>query len=314
MQDRHRDVALFRYSLSREAADASLTKAERGAMVRALSGRDHAGPAGERVQVSRNTIDRWIRWWRAGGFEALVPVPRVSARSTSAGVLDLAVKLKREVPGRTAAQVAEIIATAEGCSPSARTIQRHFAGLGLNIRPDGSIPVAFGRFEAAAPNDRWTGDALHGPVVEGHKAYLFAFVDDHSRAIPGHRWGHSEDTVRLEAALRAGLASRGVPRSVYVDNGSAFVAAPLLRAYAVSASASSTPGRDGPPYPANPTAMLWRRDPVLLEESAWTSTTGAVSGVTDDAWLQRAQSRHSSSLTRTAAGRWGARQPQGSVW
>ncbi len=39
--------------------------------------------------------------------------------------------------------------------------------------------------------------------------------------------------MRLEAALRHGLASRGVPRSIYVDNGSAFVAAPLLRACAV---------------------------------------------------------------------------------
>jgi hypothetical protein len=51
--------------------------------------------------------------------------------------------------------------------------------------------------------------------------------------VVGYRWGHSEDTVRLEAALRHGLASKGVPASVYVDNGSAFVAAPLLRACAV---------------------------------------------------------------------------------
>jgi putative transposase len=148
-------------------------------------------------------------------------------------MLDMAIKLKREVPARTAAQVAEIIAVAEGVGPSRRTVQRHFARLGLNIRPDGSAPVAFGRFEAEVPNDRWTGDALHGPVIEGHKAYLFAFIDDHSRTLVGYRWGHSEDTVRLEAALRHGLACRGVPRSIYVDNGSAFVAAPLLRACAV---------------------------------------------------------------------------------
>ncbi|HSH61904.1 MAG TPA: DDE-type integrase/transposase/recombinase, partial [Acidimicrobiales bacterium] len=125
------------------------------------------------------------------------------------------------------------------------TIQRHFARLGLSTRPDGTAPVAFGRFEAEAPNDRWTGDALHGPSVGGTKAYLFAFLDDHSRAIPGYRWGHSEDTVRLEAALRHGLASKGVPRSVYVDNGSAFVAAPLLRACAILAIrlVHSRPGR-----------------------------------------------------------------------
>jgi len=233
MDDRHRDVALFRYSLIREAADPALTNAERGQLVRALAARDHTGPAGERVRVARNTLDRWIRNWRAGGFEALMPAARSAEPVTPVAVLDLAVKLKREAPGRTAAQVAQVIAAVEGWAPSERTIQRLFARLGLNTRPDGTPPAAFGRFEAAAANDRWTGDALHGPVVGGRKAYLFAFVDDHSRALVGYRWGHSEDTVRLEAALRHGLGSRGVPRSIYVDNGSAFVAAPLLRACAV---------------------------------------------------------------------------------
>ncbi len=217
MDDRHRDVALFRYSLIREAADPALTKAERGRLVRALAARDHVGPSGERVRVARNTLDRWIRAWRAGGFEALAPVARSAEPTTPAATLDLAVKLKREAPGRTAAQVGAVIAAAEGWAPSERTIQRLFARLGLNTRPDGTPPVAFGRFEAAAANDRWTGDALHGPVVGGHKAYLFAFLDDHSRALTGYRWGHSEDTVRLEAALRHGLGSRGIPRSVYVD-------------------------------------------------------------------------------------------------
>src|SRR3990170_1434247 len=34
------------------------------------------GPAGERVRVSRPTLDRWIRAWRKGGFAALLPQPR----------------------------------------------------------------------------------------------------------------------------------------------------------------------------------------------------------------------------------------------
>ena len=233
MQDRHRDVALFRYSLIREAAGPLVSNADRGLLVRAVAARDHRGPTGELVRVARSTLDRWIRQWRSGGFEALVPASRAAEPATPAAVLDLAVKLKRETPGRTAAQVTAIIAAVDGWAPSERTVQRLFARHSLNTRPDGTPPAAFGRFEAAAPNDRWTGDALHGPLVGGRKAFLFAFIDDHSRAIPGYRWGHSEDTVRLEAALRHGLASRGIPRQVYVDNGSAFVSAPLLRTCAV---------------------------------------------------------------------------------
>ena len=40
-------------------------------------------------------------------------------------------------------------------------------------------PAVFGRFEAARPNEIWTGDALHGPRIGGRKTYLFAFLDDH---------------------------------------------------------------------------------------------------------------------------------------
>ena len=76
------------------------------------------------------------------------------------------------------------------------------------------------------------GTRCTAPGSSGRKTYLFAFVDDYSRAVVGHRWGLAEDTVRLAAALRPALASRGVPERIYVDNGSAFVDAWLLRACA----------------------------------------------------------------------------------
>src|SRR6266567_6650138 len=62
--------------------------------------------------------------------------------------------------------------------------------------------TAFGRFEAGRPNEIWTGDALHAIRVGGRKTYLFAFIDDHSRAVMAARFGFAEDTIRLAAALR----------------------------------------------------------------------------------------------------------------
>jgi putative transposase len=233
--ERAHDIALFRYALIRQAADPALSSKQRGVLVRQLAAAEHRGPFGRPVRYSRESLDRWIRAWKAGGFEALLPTARHLEPRTDAAVLELAAALKREVPARTAAQVAAILAAHAGQAtavPSARTLQRHFARLELNTRPDGRPPRSFGRFEAEAANDRWTGDALHGPTIGGRKTYLFAFIDDHSRALVGYRWGHSEDTVRLEAALRAGLAARGVPKVVYVDNGSAFVSSQLLRALA----------------------------------------------------------------------------------
>ena len=236
--ERARAIGLFRYQLIREAADPRLSTKARGRLVRGLAAREHLDPAGRRRRISRDTLDRWIRAWRRGGFDALVPDPRQSAPRLPVEVIEMAVSLKRENPARTAAQVRRILRAQMGWSPGERTLQRHFA-------EDPQIAAVLGRFEADRPNELWTGDALHGPSIGGRKTYLFAFLDDHSRAIVGHRFGFAEDTVRLAAALRPALGSRGVPDAVYVDNGSAFVDAWLLRACAKLGIrlVHSTPGR-----------------------------------------------------------------------
>jgi putative transposase len=235
VDDRRHALALFRYSLVREAADPALSTRQRGKLVRQLADRDHLGPDGERVRISRNTLDRWIRAWRAGGFEALLPADRSVAQLRSPlELLELAAALKREAPMRTSAQITQILRTThpDQQAPSPATIRRYFRRIGLHLGV-AERPQAFGRFEAARPNLLWTGDALHGPTMDGRKTYLFGFIDDHSRTLVGYRWGLGEDTLRLEAALRAGLAARGVPAALYVDNGSAFVSKQLERACAV---------------------------------------------------------------------------------
>jgi putative transposase len=250
--ERARAIGLFRYQLIREAADPALSTRARGRLVREIAAREHTDPSGRVRKISRDTLDRWIRAWRRGGFDALVPSPRQSSPRLPVEVLEMAVALKRENPARTAAQVRRILRAQMGWAPGERTLQRHFAHdpqiaavLGALAAGGRGSQVVFGRFEADRPNQLWTGDALHGPTIAGRKTYLFAFLDDHSRAIVGHRFGFAEDTVRLAAALRPALGSRGVPDAVYVDNGSAFVDAWLLRACATLGIRliHSTPGR-----------------------------------------------------------------------
>lgn len=236
-EDRRREIGLFRYALVRDVADPGLSKAERGRLVRALADREHLGPDGRLVRVSRTTIGRWTRAYRHGGFEALVPQPRVTPLRTPAEMLELAFQLKRERPERTAAQVREIMLAAGGRAPGLRTLQTHLARAGLNVRADGRSPgKVYGRFEAGIRNELWTGDGLHGPTLAGRlarRAVLLGFIDDHSRLLVGWRWGTGEDVFRLEAALRSGLMTRGVPEAILVDRGSAFVSSQLLRACAV---------------------------------------------------------------------------------
>ena len=217
--ERARETGLFRYSLVQELLEPGLSLAERGWRAREMAARVHEGPGGRRVTVSYATLTRWRRAYEEGGFDALVPSPRQPAPRTPEEVLALAEALKREKPGRTAAQVRRVLQVTSGWAPSDRTLQRLFERLELNRPAPGPEEEqrAFGRFECTRPNEMWTGDTLHGPVIGGAKSYLFAFVDDHSRAVMGARWAHHDNVVRMAAAFRPALQARGVPRACYLD-------------------------------------------------------------------------------------------------
>ena len=130
-KDRAEKIALFRYQLIREAADESVTCRQRGPMVRALAVLEHRGPFGEPVHVSKDTIDRWIRAWRRGGFDGLKPQDRAQGPATPPQILALAATLKRERPMRTAAQIRRIMAETLGDAPSESTLLRHFRSLDI---------------------------------------------------------------------------------------------------------------------------------------------------------------------------------------
>jgi putative transposase len=226
-------IALWRWSLIEPAMDDALTSRQRGQVVRELAGREHAGPSGRTVSVSRKTIDRWITARRSGGFDALVPSPRQSSPRTDPQVVDLAVGLKKENPARTAAQVRRVLAAQLGWAPSERAIQRWFEARELTTRPGGQPPQAYGRFQADRVNEIWTADLMNGPVVAGRSCHLAGIIDDHSRFLTGHQFIRRPDAVRFAGVLRSAVTRYGIPATLYADNGGCFTDASLARSCAV---------------------------------------------------------------------------------
>jgi putative transposase len=232
-RQRAQTIALWRWSLIEPAMDPALTSRQRGAVVRALAGREHPGPHGGTVSVSRKTIDRWVTARRSGGFDALVPAPRQCAPRTDAQVVDLAVGLKKENPARTAAQVRRVLAAQLGWAPSERAIQRWFEARELTTRPGGQPPAAYGRFQAEKVNEIWTADLMNGPQVAGRICHLAGIIDDHSRFLTGHQFVRRPDAIRFAAVLRAAVQRHGVPAILYTDHGGCFTDASLARTCAV---------------------------------------------------------------------------------
>ncbi|HUZ03213.1 MAG TPA: DDE-type integrase/transposase/recombinase [Thermomicrobiaceae bacterium] len=234
-------VALHRWAVIAEAANARLSPAERGAVVRRIAGRGHTDPDGAQRRYSRGTIDRWIRAWRAGGLEGLKPAPRSDTGAVRAHpeLFSEAAALRLELPSRSAAQIASILFHRHGVRVAERTVSGQLRRRGLHREALAAEPKVFGRYEAAAPNERWITDVLIGPPVpwpqqpSSVRARLFLIVDDHSRLLVDGRFFAHENTRSGQELLRRAIIRRGLPQVLYADNGAPFANAWLSRTCAV---------------------------------------------------------------------------------
>jgi transposase InsO family protein len=233
-------LALWRYHLIAEALDPKLSGRERGLLVRRIAG-EHTTPAGDIRAVSRNTLDRWIRRYRSEGLAGLHDRPRSDRGSArlDAALLDEAIRLRLEQPARSAAHISDIVRARHGVRLPERTLAEQFRRRGLTraeLLRDGRT---FGRYEADAPDERWIGDVLVGPFVPhprapgSVRARLFLLVDDHSRLLVHGRWVGNETLRAGQEVLHAAILRRGLPESLYVDNGASYSGAELARSCAI---------------------------------------------------------------------------------
>ncbi len=121
---------------------------------------------------------------------------------------------------------------------------------GINGMIEGPAKKARLAFAKAHANEMWQGDTLHGPYIkiEGKpmKTYLLCFIDDASRVIPHGQFYLADSTVNLIDCFQSAICKRGVPQSIYVDNGSNYSAKELsLISARLGIQLIHTPVRDG---------------------------------------------------------------------
>jgi putative transposase len=240
-REQQEQVALHRWAVIAEAANARLSPAERGVAVRAAAARTHTHPDGTTRRYSRGTIDRWVRAWRAGGLAALRPAPRSDAGAVRAHpeLADEAAALRLELPTRSAAQIASILFHRHGVQVAERTVRQQLRRRGLHRQALAAEPKVFGRYEAERANERWITDVLVGPwvpwprVEASVRARLFLIVDDHSRLLVDGRFFAHENARAGQELLRRAITRRGLPDVLYADNGAPFANAWLARTCAV---------------------------------------------------------------------------------
>jgi len=229
------ELALFRYRLIAPLLDPNLERGERQQILKHQSGKWYTHPTTKNpVQFKSETIRDWLKRYRKQGFDGLSTKSRSdkgTVKSIPDTVLQEVVNMKLENPRRT---IDGIIQSLERAGKVAKnelkrsTLHRVFQARNINVRKLKPSAV-FGRFEAAKSNDLWQSDLLYGPKIPDPNragkffpAQLFAFIDDHSRLITHAEFYHHSRTTHLESCLKKALQKYGLPKVLYVDNGSQY--------------------------------------------------------------------------------------------
>jgi transposase InsO family protein len=240
-QSSETQVALFRYGLIADCIQLPKGKGNGiSAMLAEKSKRHYAIPGTRRTVVAVETMRGWIAAYRRGGFDALKPKKRAdagSARKLPQEVVDRLVAFKDEHYGFTVPMVISAVQAEMKLDPAlalpASTVHRILSRAGvMQKRRVDPTSLDHRRFSYEQAGELWMSDVMHGPSVfvdgrKKHKTYLVALIDDATRIVPYAAFALSERTEALLTVLEQAVRRRGVPKRLFVDNGSAFRSAHL---------------------------------------------------------------------------------------
>ncbi len=234
--ERRQQVALFRYGTIADLVQLPLGHRGLYKLLENKAAREYEIPGTLRRHVAVETMRGWLSDYRRGGFDALVPKVRSdlgAARAIPARVVDVLCEIKDATPDlsiplviREARQKHSAIVTSEIELPLS-TVHRLLARRGLTRRrKDDGTSKDRRRFEYEDANEMWMSDVMYGPKLRIggrlRQTYLIAFIDDATRLIPHAVFALTEATAAYLPALEHAIRRRGLPKRLYVDNGSAF--------------------------------------------------------------------------------------------
>jgi putative transposase len=191
----------------------------------------------EQSGVSERTLRRYLLQYKEAGFSGLKPKGKGTYKTEDAiplNVLEQAVLLRREVPGRSVSQIIQILEWEGKIQPGQikrSTLQEKLAQRGYStrhMRMYADTGVAARRFQQKHRNRLWHSDIKYGPYLpigkDGAKkqVYLVTFVDDATRFILHGEFYPVLDQVIVEDCFRQAIRKYGVPETVYFDNGSQY--------------------------------------------------------------------------------------------
>lgn len=226
-------VALFRYGVIADFVHLESGSKGLYALIKKKAAQHYTIPGSKRTRIAEETIRSWLKKYRKGGFDSLLPKERQDrgkARRLPQVIQDALLAIKEENPELTVPLVIKKAQASGQVADEVRlpasTVYKLLVRHGLTRKQ----PVAakdHRRFSYQHAGELFMSDVMHGPAVKTadgrkRKTYLIAFIDDATRVVPYAAFAHSENTADYLEVLKQAVLRRGIPQQLFVDNGSAF--------------------------------------------------------------------------------------------
>jgi putative transposase len=203
--------------------------------IKHVSGLDFTDENDRRFRFTWRTIQTWYSRYKKDGITTMHPRTRSDKGLTRKVQPELLAEVIDQVRPRFHGNPGNATAVYRACieqgllqrdlvAPNTfRRLVKAFDLLKPEAQSNDKRRLAFAKAHA---NQMWQADTMFGPYV-GHgdgraQSKLIAFIDDASRVCCHAQFFLAENTDTLIAALRSALYKRGVPESLYVDNGSIY--------------------------------------------------------------------------------------------
>ncbi len=234
-------VANFRYKLIAPIVSRTqqLKRGEIKAHLEEAARKEYDIPYSEKSRVSTRSLERYLKAYREGGWEALKTGSRKYKSRIPEEYIEKAIALKKENPKRP---IDQIIATLEGTEEvpegvlKRSTLYDHFKKNNLTGSFDPKAYKSYQRFEAKERNTRWQGDFTELLFLKDpqdpqrkKKVHLILWLDDYSRLVTHAQCYFDEKLPRLEDSLKKAIIKFGKPQVLYLDNARVFSSHHLQR-------------------------------------------------------------------------------------
>jgi len=234
--DNDPNIALWRFSiispmLHRNDDDPAMKR-----QLNDLAERTYTRLDGSPIQLSTDTLRKWLYRYRNGGLKALENQVRKDKgnQQIPKSVADAMVQLRSDHPKWTLAKILEKILDSgawNGIRPSRATLYRFAKANRLMKAGSKSVNTASRAFAFTNFGQLWLADFMHGPKLRDgrqfKKAILHVIIDDATRYVVSARFYFKETVEVLITEMMIAIRRYGICQRFYTDNGPSYASSHL---------------------------------------------------------------------------------------